>query len=382
MTASRESMLSMSMCRCAPRVARRAQQRSQALGRVEPPEVRSVGAQQRRQRGDLHGQVHARRRSARVGVEQRARIERRVDAGELVERGRAACRVAVGLGRGHRRLAEQVDGRGDAVAPQRAQHAARGVRGLADDEAVRHPLDAGRGRRAERRAPGARGSHAHRDLDRRRRIVDVVEERRQMAREVVERAAGGHDVDEAKQRGAQLLVLGGELHRAVVERAQRSARTLRESGGEAPPDGLDLWLDLLRVHHGDDTPGRPGQHAAGPGRSLRDLRDAHRRRGRRADRRRPGARHRAARARPRACSPMARWPTASGPTGHGRARPRPAPSPRARPTRPSSAAGPARGRRSPRTRSRASAPRCAPTARPPRARGAGTTPTCSRCRCA
>ena len=79
-------------------------------------------------------------------------------------------------------------------------------------------------------------------------------------------------------------------------------------------------------------------------------------------------------------SPTARWPTVSG---HDWAWASEAAArdvaERARRAGASSAAGPEPARRSRRTRSRASAPRCAPTPRPPRARGAGTTPTCSRC---
>ena len=44
-----------------------------------------------------------------------------------------------------------------------------------------------------------------------------------MAGQVVEVAARGRHVHEAKQRGAQRLVVGGQLHAALVERPQRMA---------------------------------------------------------------------------------------------------------------------------------------------------------------
>src|SRR3954470_13893759 len=72
----------------------------------------------------------------------------------------------------------------------------------------------------------------------------------------------------------------------------------------------------------------------------------------------------------------------SATTGPGPARQPPAMWPRAAPSRRSSLVGLAPAPRSPRTKSTASAPRCAPTPRRPAARASGTTPTCWRCRCA
>ena len=53
-------------------------------------------------------------------------------------------------------------------------------------------------------------------------------------------AARGHDVDEAKQGGAQLGVLGGEVHRAVVEHAQRAPAPRRQRRVDRAPDGQDV----------------------------------------------------------------------------------------------------------------------------------------------
>ncbi len=52
-------------------LARALQQRSQALGRVVDPAPRMLGADQRRQRGDLDREVGPRQRPALVAIEQR-----------------------------------------------------------------------------------------------------------------------------------------------------------------------------------------------------------------------------------------------------------------------------------------------------------------------
>ena len=140
----------MSMCRCAPSSRARAQQPAQPVGGVALAALGRVGPQQRRERGDLDGQVRARERAGGVALERRplGPVARR--AGERLERLVAALGVALRLGLGDGRLAEQVDGARDAVLPQLAQRPERGLRALADDEAVRHVLDAGRRGRAER----------------------------------------------------------------------------------------------------------------------------------------------------------------------------------------------------------------------------------------
>ena len=204
-------------------LARAAQEVAEAHRGVALAELGGVGPQQRGEGRDLDRQVLARDAPGAVGLERRALGELAVDLDEPVERLAAARGVAVGLGARDRRLAEQVDARGDAVLPQLLEHAGGLARRLADDEAVGHVLDARRGGGAERLAPGPRLRHAHRDLQRRRAVVDLVEEAAEVAREVVERAAGGDDVDEAEQGGAQVGVLRGEVHRLVVDRLQRVA---------------------------------------------------------------------------------------------------------------------------------------------------------------
>jgi len=95
----------------------------------------------------------------------------------------------------------------------------------------------------------ARVAHAHGDAEARRRLVDLAQEAREVAGEVLERAAGRHDVDEAEQRGLELGVLGGQIHGLVVERAERVA--LRgHRGREAGPDVAQLRLEEGLLHHG------------------------------------------------------------------------------------------------------------------------------------
>ena len=115
---------------------------------------------------------------------------------------------------------------------------------LADDEAVRHVAHA-RGRRgAERGAARPRARHPHRGLDRRRALVHLLEVAGEVPGEVVERPAGRRHVHEAEQRGAQLGVLRGELHR----RAGRA----RAAGGATSRAG-PAWMRAphllkLRLH--------------------------------------------------------------------------------------------------------------------------------------
>ena len=66
----------------------------------------------------------------------------------------------------------------------------------------------------------------------------------EVAREVIQGAAGRSDVDEAEQRRAQLPVAGGELHRAGVQDFERIARGRGERGREL---GTDLSDGVLEV---------------------------------------------------------------------------------------------------------------------------------------
>ena len=242
-----------------------AQEPAEPVGGVALAALGRVGAQEGRERGDLHREVRARQRAVAVALERRALGPRRGRAGDRDQRGVAALRVALRLGLRDGRLAEQVDRARHPVLPQVAQGAERRPGALADDEAVRHVLDARRGGGAERGAARARVAHAHRDGDRRRLLLDLAQEAGEVAREVVERAAGGHDVDEAEQRGLQLGVLRGELHGLLVGGLERVPRRRRERGPEPLADRVQLALERGVVHGANATP----RTVAGIGRASR-----------------------------------------------------------------------------------------------------------------
>src|SRR5215213_8135285 len=65
-----------------------------------------------------------------------------------------------------------------------------------------------------------------------------------MGAQVVDRPAGGRDVDEPEQGSGQLLVMGCELHRLLVEGTQGMAGGRRKAVGEFPAETLDLRLEL------------------------------------------------------------------------------------------------------------------------------------------
>src|SRR5439155_1007602 len=186
-----------------------AQEAAQARGGVALAALGGVGAQQGSERADLDREVGAGEAAAGVLLEGGAGGQPRVDLGERAERVGAALRVAVGLGGGDGGLAEEVDRRRDAVVPEVAEHLLGAAWGLGDDEPVGHVPHAGGGRGAQRLAPGAAVAHPHRHGERRRPRLDLLEEAGQVGGEVVQGPAGGDDVDEAEERRAQLVVLGG-----------------------------------------------------------------------------------------------------------------------------------------------------------------------------
>ena len=261
-------------CRCAVRAELPGprEQRAQARGRVTLAALGCVGAQQRRQRRDLDRHVGARERSDRVTLERRALGPPRRLRRDPLERLGAARRVPVGLGFGDGRLTEQVDRAGDPVVPQAAQHAGGRGRRLADDEPVRHVLDAGRRRGAERGASGAHVGDAHRRRDRRGSVGELLEEAAEVARHVVERPARRDHVDEPKQRRSELAVARRQVHRPGVERAHRVPGRRWDRTGQLGAHSADLVLELSQRsgedvdRARDDQPDRHQRRAA-PGRS-------------------------------------------------------------------------------------------------------------------
>ena len=99
-------------------------------------------------------------------------------------------------------------------------------------------------------------AHLHRDADGRGRRLDLGQEARQVACQVVEVAAGRHDVDEAEQRGLELGVARGEVHRLVVERLQRAARGRRQALPQAPADLVQFAFQRGFFDHAADDIGR------------------------------------------------------------------------------------------------------------------------------
>ena len=189
---ARESSRASRPTPCPRAGARRARARAAAaahpLRGVVAAEVRSLQAHQRRQRGDLDGQVHPRNRPHGVALEPRPLGPRRRRPGERLERLVAALRVAVGLRRRHGRLAEQVDGGGDPVAPQRRSRTARHA-AIPDDEPMRHVAH-GRGRgRAERGAARRRVAQLDPRPPATSALGDLLQVGDQVGGEVVDRPA-------------------------------------------------------------------------------------------------------------------------------------------------------------------------------------------------
>ena len=178
--------------------------------------------------------------------------------GERVERLAAARRVAVGLGLGDGGLAQQVERHRGAVLPEAADRAQGGGGRLADDEAVRHVPHSRRRGGAQRRPPRPAARHPHRGGHRRRVLVHLAQVVPEVAGEVVERAAGGRHVHEPEEGRAQLLVLRRQLHRALVEGAERVAASRRERGMDRATHALQLGLHRRKVPRGarGTPPGR------------------------------------------------------------------------------------------------------------------------------
>ncbi len=233
----------MSMCRCAPcSRARRSSGRRRAAASSRPrsgASGRSSGVSadtftDRLTRGS--GPSESRSSSGRSG-------QPRADSALRVERLGAALGVAVGLGLGHRRLAEQVERGRHALVPQRSAAPARPSRG--DSPTMkrcamwRTPAAAAA---PSARPARARVRHPHRRRERRRLLARLAEVLRQVRGQVVERAAGGRHVDQPEQRGAQLVVGRGQLHRPFVERPQRVARARGEGRVDRPSDLQQVTL--------------------------------------------------------------------------------------------------------------------------------------------
>ena len=221
----------MSMCRCAPRSCAR---RSSGRSRSAASRLPRSGASGRSSGVNAETFTDRFARGSGPALSCSSCVARGPalgGAGDRVQRVRAAVGVALRLGLGHRRLAEQVDRRRDAVLPQVL--AGRPSAAFGSSPTMKRcamcltPAAAA--------IPSARRPALVLPIfiatpTERRRLVDLAQEGGQVAREVVEVAARGHDVDEAKQRGLELGVRGRHVHRLVVEHLQRVARRRQRRG--------------------------------------------------------------------------------------------------------------------------------------------------------
>lgn len=157
-------------------------------------------------------------------------------------------RVAIRLRAGNRGFSEQVHRGGHRALPQLAQHRL-GVAGIAaNDEAMGHMPDAGCGGCAEYRATRPCVGDAHGRLQRHVALLELSEETHEVLGQVVERAAGRYDVDEAKQRGPEFLVARRQLHGPIVEHVERPACRAGKRLEETAADRVDLSLQGDIVH--------------------------------------------------------------------------------------------------------------------------------------
>ena len=176
---------------------------------------------------------------------------------------RSGRRSASASACGDRRLAEQVDRRRrrrPSTARAGRPSAAFGV--LADDEAVRHVLDArAPRRRPSARAPGAVVAHPHRDADRRRRRPRPRRGSRSGGARG-RRGCGRPGTTSTKRNSAalQLGVRRGEVHRLVVERLQRVARCVGSAAASSRPDLEQLALHRRVVDHAPEITPVPCAH--------------------------------------------------------------------------------------------------------------------------
>ena len=114
-------------------------------------------------------------RAERVALQRLAGRPAGRGRGHGLQRVAAAGGVVVGLGAGHRGLAEQVDRAGHPGLPQALELAQRLLRRLAGDEAVGHVAHADRGGAAQRARPAGGVGGAQRGVQRRRALGHLLQ---------------------------------------------------------------------------------------------------------------------------------------------------------------------------------------------------------------
>ena len=201
--------------------------------------------EERRQRGRLDRHVDARHEAPGVALEQRRRRPRPGRRDQRLEHRRHTRRVAVRLGFGDDVLAQQVDGRCLAGAPQTLEPRERILGRGTDDQLPRHPPHvASRGRR---RDSGAEG-HALRQPETEAegaRHLDAVEVLLEVPQDVRVVVAGGKDVDEAEELGLEARMRHGPLEEPLAPPAEVVDARLLGAGGLGDParDRLDVALE-------------------------------------------------------------------------------------------------------------------------------------------
>ncbi len=194
--------------------------------------ARAPRTQQRRQRGDLHGQVDLAGPGGR--------------GGERAQRLLATGGIAVGLGLGDGRLPEQVDGRLDALLPQLGDRGERVLGVLPHDEALGHLLHTGAGDRRDgpcgEPAPGEVAGQASVLGD-----LRVLQQLVQVARDVLRRRARRAHVDETEQRRPQRGVLDQHVGHPPLHPSRGHGARLRQASGEVGADRADRRLQIQRI---------------------------------------------------------------------------------------------------------------------------------------
>ena len=200
---------------------------------------RSIGGQRR----DLDREVGARQRPERVALEQRPRRPRA--ASSASSSSVAAQRAAYASASSELTVASPSRST-DAAMPSRQRSAElAGRRGgrLAGDEAVRRVAHAGRDGAAERPRvrPSRRRAAARPQAA--ARALELAGEAREMAAEVLGRAARGCDVDQAEQRvrSSSSRDASAIARRSTARAGWRPRRPLRR--GDLAADAVDLGLE-------------------------------------------------------------------------------------------------------------------------------------------
>ena len=239
---------------------RRAQEGPEPGLGVRDPELRRLRLHLRGERGDLDAQVDPGSDVERgAGGPPAGRLRQRP------ERVVAALGVAVGLGGGDGRLAEQVHRGGRAVLPQALEGGDGVGRVGADDEPRRHPVHREPGDRPDGRAAwrGASRRASCGTRPARAGPLHLAEERSEVGGQVAPVGARGSDVHEAEERGPQRGIAREQLHAPVLERPRAAPAGLRLAGRDLTPQRTDPRLDVRSRRSGRGRGRGDDRHSPG-----------------------------------------------------------------------------------------------------------------------